>query len=102
MPLFHFEMAEWAFFIFILATASIATGAIGSYSEHPVTWGLGTLFNYPFENTVVATFNSPFALLTPLVFIAFLAVFIGKFIPAVDPGLMGGILFGVIVLTLMA
>lgn len=101
MALFNFEAAEWAFFVFILASLSIFTGAIGSYSGHAPTWGLGQIVEWPFANIVLPVFNGPFPYLVLPVFILFV-VYLTRTVNFIDPGLMGAIFVAVVALTLGA
>ena len=101
MALFNFEPAEWAMFVFILASLSIFTGSIGAYSEHAPTWSLAQIVEWPFTNIILPVFNGPFPYLTLPIFILFV-VWLTRVTGFVDPGLMGAIFFGVIVLTLHA
>ena len=101
MVLFNFQPDEWAFFMFILGSLAIYTGAIGGYGEHMGTWSFAQLLEWPLNTFVVPVFNSQFAIFTPLAFIAVLWAVL-KFANFVDPAIMGAVLFGVVVLALGA
>ena len=102
MSLFNFHPAEWAMFFFIFSSLAIYTGAIGSYSEHAFTWGFGQVFEWPIQNVVIPVFNSPFALLTPFAAVAVIYLVFNVFAKTVDPAVVGGVIFGALVITLGA
>jgi len=45
----EFTPAEWAFFVFIVATIAVFTGAAGSYHDDWVLKGAGSIFLVPIQ-----------------------------------------------------
>ncbi len=101
MALFNFGVDEWAFFVFILGSLAIYTGAVGSYSTHMATWSLAQIVEWPLNNIVLPVFGGPFPLLALPLFILFV-VYLTRTANFVDPGILGAVFVGVVALALAA